>query len=204
MAAGIILLLAAVFYRLALALSGSAFTGTWANFTPLVAIAFCGAMLFRGPARWLVPLGALFFSDILLYFVYPMSADIVTMLVRYLALGGIVLAAGHFGSLKATPQGWFRSLAGVTLCSLGFYLITNSFSWLLEPAYAKSLAGWVQAITVGVPGYVPSWMFFRNALVGDLFFTALFLATLQLTNRQNSSAALQDVQKIIPSHKPLS
>ena len=51
-----------------------------------------------------------------------------------------------------------------------FYVITNAFSWLSDPGYAKNFAGLVQALTVGLPQYsaTPSWMFFRNSLVSDL------------------------------------
>src|SRR6266566_2194771 len=55
------------------------------------------------------------------------------------------------------------SIVGSTI----FYAITNAFSWLHDPGYAKNFAGLVQSLTVGLPQYsaTPSWMFFRNSLV---------------------------------------
>ena len=62
------------------------------------------------------------------------------------------------------------SLAGSAL----FYAITNAFSWLTDPGYVKNFAGLIQALTVGLPQYgaTPTWMFFRNSRLSDLFFTA--------------------------------
>ena len=37
------------------------------------------------------------------------------------------------------------------LGSIAFYVITNTGDWLLEPLYAKTFAGWVQALTTGLP-----------------------------------------------------
>ena len=50
--------------------------------------------------------------------------------------------------------------------------------WITDPGYAKNFAGLVQSLTVGLPAYggTPSWMFFRNSLVSDAIFTALFVA----------------------------
>ena len=68
-------------------------------------------------------------------------------------------------------------LPGALVGSVVFYLITNAFSWLSDPGYTKTLAGLWQALTVGLPQYsaTPSWMFFRNSLLSDLFFTLLFV-----------------------------
>jgi hypothetical protein len=58
-----------------------------------------------------------------------------------------------------------------------FYVITNTFSWLSDPGYAKNLAGLIQSLTIGLPQYsaTPTWMFFRNSLISDLVFTGLFV-----------------------------
>ena len=46
-----------------------------------------------------------------------------------------------------------------------------------DPGYAKNAAGLVQALTTGLPQYgsTPTWMFFRNSLLSDLLFTAVFV-----------------------------
>jgi hypothetical protein len=50
-----------------------------------------------------------------------------------------------------------------------------------DPDYAKTLAGWLQALTSGIPGYPPTWTFFRNTLLSGGLFTGLFAGALKLT-----------------------
>jgi hypothetical protein len=68
-------------------------------------------------------------------------------------------------------------LPASVIASTLFYLITNVFSWLSDPGYAKNFAGLIQSLTIGLPQYsaTPTWMFFRNSLVSDLVFTCLFV-----------------------------
>jgi hypothetical protein len=63
---------------------------------------------------------------------------------------------------------------------------------LSDPGYAKNLAGLFQSLTVGLPQYsaTPTWMFFRNSLLSDLIFTALFVVCMSAgrtwENRENA------------------
>jgi Family of unknown function (DUF6580) len=76
-------------------------------------------------------------------------------------------------------------------------LITNTFSWLSDSGYVKNLAGLIQALTVGLPQYsaTPTWMFFRNSLLSDLFFTLLFVACMNFGRKtsRHAGAALPRV-----------
>ena len=57
-------------------------------------------------------------------------------------------------------------------------MVTNSLCWWVKPYYAKDLAGWVQALTVGKPDVHPTTLeFFRNSLVADLAGAAVLLLT---------------------------
>jgi hypothetical protein len=73
---------------------------------------------------------------------------------------------------------------GSLLCSLIFYVASNTFSWAYDIAiqmpnsYAPTLAGWWQANTVGIPGYSPTWLFLRNGILGDFFFGFVLLLVL--------------------------
>jgi hypothetical protein len=64
-----------------------------------------------------------------------------------------------------------------------FFLFTNTQSWLEMRGYTKTLQGWWQAMTVGLPGYPPTLLFFRNTVLSDLFFTALFLGTQAISTK---------------------
>jgi hypothetical protein len=169
----LILILAAVAYRIVTGLaiiSGS----TWlSNFAPLAAIALCGAVYFPPKLKFTVPLLALYLSDIVLNVHYGAPLLVPEIICRYFALALV----GWLGLVIANRPSWKTllpaSLAGSTL----FYLITNIFSWLSDPGYVKNFAGLIQALTVGLPQYsaTPTWMFFRNSVVSDLLFTGLFV-----------------------------
>jgi len=187
----LILILSAVAYRVATALlihSGA----TWvSNFAPLAAIALCGAAYFPSRFKFSIPLGALFISDLFLNYYYGATLIEPHVLARYVALalvGLIGLALQNRASLKTLLP---ASIAGSTI----FYLITNTFSWLSDPGYVKTFAGLIQALTVGLPQYsaTPTWMFFRNSILSDLFFTLLFVACMNFgraTSRGRAGAAL--------------
>jgi hypothetical protein len=188
----LILILAAVAYRLAAAPLIHSGTATWlSNFAPLAAIALCGAAYFPARFKFSIPLGALFISDVLLNYYYGASLMEAHVAGRYLALalvGLIGLALQNRASFKTLLP---ASILGSTI----FYLITNSFSWLTDPGYVKNFGGLIQALTVGLPGYsaTPTWMFFRNSILSDLFFTLLFVACMNLgrkTSRARAGAAL--------------
>lgn len=84
---------------------------------------------------------------------------------------------------------------GSLLAAVAFYLITNSLSWLLEPAYAKSPTGYLQAIWTGLPEYPPTWLFFRNSLVSMALFSGLFI----LAHRQLAPAPARKQALVSPA-----
>jgi hypothetical protein len=84
---------------------------------------------------------------------------------------------------------FLKLLGGGLLGAILFYFITNTASWLNDPAYAKTLAGWIQALTTGLPNYHPStWEFFRNTLLSSGLFTGLFVGAMKLTAPAESPA----------------
>jgi len=172
----ILLVLSAVAYRVMtgfLIHSGA----TWlSNFAPLAAIAVCSAAYFPAKMKFSVPLGTLFISDLVLNYHYGASLLDPHVVGRYLALvlvGFLGLLLQDRASLKTLLP---ASIAGSTM----FYAVTTVFSWLSDPGYVKNFAGLIQALTVGLPQYsaTPAWMFFRNSLLSDLFFTLLFVVSM--------------------------
>ena len=189
----LILILAAVAYRIAAGLlihSGA----TWlSNFAPLAAIALCGAAYFPTKFKFTVPLGALFISDLFLNYVYAAPLIQSRMLSRYIALAVVGLLGFALQNRASVKTLLPASIVGSTI----FYLITNSFSWLSDPGYVKNFGGLIQALTVGLPEYsaTPTWMFFRNSLLSDLFFTLLFVACMNFGRKtsRHAGAALPRV-----------
>src|SRR5947207_1496003 len=186
----LLLILSAVAYRIVTGLlihSGA----TWlSNFAPLAALALCGGAYFPPRLKFSVPLGALFLSDLILDYSYGAPLVGLHTLSRHFALalvGLIGFALQNRASFKTLLP---ASIVGSAL----FYLITNSFSWLSDPGYTKNFSGFIQALTVGLPQYstTPTWMFFRNSLLSDLFFTLLFIVCMNFgrnTARSRGAAA---------------
>jgi hypothetical protein len=78
-------------------------------------------------------------------------------------------------------------IGGSVVSSVLFYIITNTGSWISDPGYAKTGADWVRALTTGLPGYPPTWTFYKHTLVSDVLFTLLFVGCMSL--RPQSRAA---------------
>jgi hypothetical protein len=151
------------------------------NFSPVMAIALCGALVLPGSLALIVPLVALIGSDLALNFHYGVALLSPGDLLRD-ACYGLGVAAGL--GLRRMNAGAPTIFAAVLANALLFYVVTNTASWLGNPAYAQTAAGWLQALTVGVPGFAPTWTFFRNSLVSDLLFTSAFLVALRLAARE--------------------
>jgi hypothetical protein len=174
MVLALVLLVAAASWRV-LALHVPAF----ANFAPLMALTFCGAVYFRDRRLWLVPFVALMLSDLYLDHQYAAIYGETwlwqSVLVR-LACFGLALPLGAW---IAHHKSWLTLFGGALASSLFFYVATNTDAWIRDPFYAKTAAGWLQALTVGRPEFPPTIWFFRNTLVSDLLFTGMFALTME-------------------------
>jgi len=143
------------------------------NFSPLMAAALCGALFLPGVIGLVLPIVALLLSDTLLNFhdgAPLVSAQLLWTLPCYL------IAVGFGWMLRERRAGLWPILGGTLAASVIFYLVTNTGSWLGLAAYPQNFAGWVQALTTGLPGYPPTWSFLRNSLIGDLLFASFFVA----------------------------
>jgi hypothetical protein len=128
------------------------------GFTPVVA-----ALLFFGsrkPRRQMwIPFLLLFGSDIFLtkvYYGYPLTPDHVVSWIFYIA---VLFGASALGKALGALR-----LAGASLgSSVVFFIVSNFASWLVW--YPRTMEGLATCYTLAIP-------FFRNAVAGDLFFTA--------------------------------
>lgn len=99
------------------------------------------------------------------------------LLLNYVLYAGLIA----IGKWMGKGARFWKLLFGGILGSAIFFFVTNTLSWLQNPQYAKTLAGWIQAWFIGLPGYPPSWEFFRNTLLSSGLFTALFVGTAKVT-----------------------
>lgn len=174
----ILLIISAVVYRIATGLLITSGSGWLSNFAPLAALVLCSAAYLPTKYKFTLPLIALFVSDVFLnwHYGFPMvDLHVLSHYIAFALIGLIGFALRHRASLKTLLP---ASLAGSTI----FYVFTNAFAWLTDPGYAKTFDGLIQALTVGLPQFsaTPSWMFFRNSLLSDLFFTVLFVLCMNL------------------------
>lgn len=133
------------------------------NTTPLMALCFGGGLLL-GLRFWWVPALLLIISDIALGLMFGAGLGAYTFLT--IVCYTLAALAGGFVGEKSTD--WSNLLFGTLTCSLLFYLAANTLSWASSAEYTKTLAGWVQSQTTGLPQYSPpAWAFLRNALIAD-------------------------------------
>lgn len=186
MFAAFLLLFVVVVYRVVSGFAGSGNFSWLHNFAPIAAVALCGAAYLPRRVAIALPLAMLFLSDLMLnVFHYHQPLLTVEMVPRYVALA---LIAGLGFTLSGRAR--LGSLLGASvLGSVIFYILTNTGSWLYEPGYTKTFAGWLQSLTIGLPGYPPTWWFYRHTLLGDLFFTLLFAGCMAWQARKEEQPA---------------
>lgn len=139
------------------------------NFSPLGAMALFGAVTLS--SRWLAiaaPLLALYLSDLVLNnIVYAQYQESFTWAISAATYLGFLAVIG-LGFLALRGKGFNAArIAGVTVTgSLLFYVITNFFSWYLDPfnLYADGPVGLLTSYTAALP-------FLGNSLLGDCFFS---------------------------------
>lgn len=150
------------------------------NFSAAYAIAFCAGLYLPKRLAWWIPLGALLATDLCInLFFYHVSAFHISMLGNYLAFAAIV----WLGTKFARRDSWMKLMGGGFFGAILFYLVTNTAAWLQLPEYAKTLSGWIQALTVGTPGWPHTWEFFRNTLLSGGLFTGLFVGAMKLEEK---------------------
>jgi len=158
------------------------------NFSVAYAFAFCAGVYFRGALAWWLPLGVMLATDLGLnayYATHGISVwdlpDLENLLFNYAAYASLIF----LGRRYSPRSSFIKLLGGGLFGSILFYLITNTASWLFNPfhnpEYAKTLAGWLIALTKGTGGYPSTWEFFRNTFLSGGLFTALFAAAEKLT-----------------------
>lgn len=172
---GVILFLAVLAYRIAMANPENHVIAGMQNFSPVGALVLCGAAYF--PRRWAIvlPFVALFITDLILNAIYHAPLLAWATVPQYVAFA-LIAAIGW--ALRGNPAVG-RIFGASIVASVLFYLVTNTAAWALKPEYEGGFAAWRQALTTGLPGYAPTWQFFRNTLVSDLVFTGLFVACIK-------------------------
>lgn len=152
------------------------------NFTPWMALAFAGTLVFPRRLPWFALPLVLIGIDVTATGVEAIMDP--GTLAAYACFAVAAFVAGRFRG----KTGLLGGLAGVLVSSVAFYLITNTLAWAGIPEYAKTFSGWIQALTMGVPGYPETYWFLVRSLCSDLGFSILLFAA------YNSEAAMRRQQ----------
>jgi hypothetical protein len=114
------------------------------------------------------------------------------MLPNYFAYACLI----GLGRLFSPKHAWLTLLGAGLWGAILFYLITNTNSWIQNPEYPKTFAGWIQALTHGTAGYPPTWAFFRNTLLSGGLFTGLFVGAMKLTEKTSEPETEEEEQPV--------
>lgn len=153
------------------------------NFSVAYAFAFCAGVYFRGASAWWLPLGVMLATDLALnvffYHVAPFGFYLLTNYAIYALLIGLGKWIGRRAPFLTLLLG---GLAGAVI----FYVISNTLAWWSDHDYARTLAGWIQALTRGIPTVHPTtWEMFRNTLLSGGLFTALFVGAEKMASAES-------------------
>ncbi|MEO7932040.1 MAG: DUF6580 family putative transport protein [Chthoniobacterales bacterium] len=155
------------------------------NFSPLASLVLCGAVFFpKRMAAW-VPFLILLVSDFTLnIFAYSTPMLSWELVPRYFIFA--VIGSWAFSKRETLGRKPMALLGTSVAASVFFYVATNTVSWVGDAGYAKTFAGWAQALTTGLPGLPSTISFFRNSLVSDVLFTGLFLICMAVTSKKSA------------------
>jgi hypothetical protein len=131
------------------------------NFSPLAAMALFGGVYFSKKYALIIPIITLFVSDLFLGFHSTIPF-----------VYGSFLITGLIGLWLKKHQNFKSIFLGTILSSVLFFLITNFGVWLVGNLYVKNITGLFQSYFMAIP-------FFRNSLIGDLFYTGIFFGSYQ-------------------------
>ena len=155
---------------------------------PLSAVALCAGWFLPRRVVLVVPLGVLLLSDAVIDWHYGANFFGAFMAVRYALLAVIVAAGLGLRGVRGGTQ-LPATLLATGVGSTGFYVVTNTLAWVgTSSGYPQNLAGWWQSLTMGLPGYVPAYVFYRNGLVSDLLYSMVFVACVRWSVRPHGAA----------------
>ena len=137
------------------------------NLTSVTAVALFGGAYFSDRRlAFLVPLAALFLSDLVLGFYHHME-------IVYASFA-LIVCIGLWLQKNRSPL----HIAGAALASsVLFFLLTNFGVWAFGSLYPMTLNGLIACYVAAIP-------FFRNTLLGDLLYTIVLFGGFALLERR--------------------
>jgi hypothetical protein len=135
-----------------------------ANFAPITAMALFGGVYLNKKQALALPILAMILSDFVIGF------D--SLPIRLAVYGSFILSVfiGFWIKKHNNPKNIvFASL----FSSILFFVITNFAVWAFGTMYLKNLTGLAECYLLAIP-------FFRNTVLGDLFYSGVFFGSYEL------------------------
>lgn len=136
------------------------------HFTPVEAMAlFGGALFLDRRLAYLVPLGAMLISDLIigLHMLLPLV---------YVCIAATVLLGGLLRN-KITP---LRVGIAAIASTTGFFVVTNFAVWALGTMYPHNLAGLIACYVAAIP-------FYQSQLLGSMLWSVVLFGGFALASR---------------------
>jgi hypothetical protein len=135
------------------------------NFTPIAAMALTGGVYFNKRLAFIIPLGALFLSDLFIGFHN-------TILFVY----GSFIITGFIGLWLKSHKKVLPIFGATLFSSILFFIITNFGVWITGGGwfYPRTWQGFIECYTLAVP-------FFRNTVAGDLVYTGVLFGLFEFS-----------------------
>lgn len=135
-----------------------------ANFTPITAIALFGGAYLTKRQSYVIPVLIMFLSDLVIGFdSYNMRISVY----------GSILIGVLLGSWVKKNKSSLTIIKASLIASTIFFIITNFTVWAFGTMYTKNITGLINAYLYAIP-------FFKNTLLGDLFYSGIFFGGYEL------------------------
>lgn len=130
-----------------------------ANFAPIGAIALFAALYLPKKYALIIPLIAMFISDIFIgFYSLPIMLSVYIGFTIMSLIGLLVKKNKKFSTI----------FGGTLVGSILFFLLTNFAVWIFGTMYSHTFSGLIQSYTMAIP-------FFKNSLLGDLFYSGIII-----------------------------
>jgi len=154
----------------------------FANFAPIAAAGIFG-IFFLKKKYWgiILALAAIFLSDLVLSYTKGYSL----YSARIIDYFGLAIGLGFAWWILRSKQTMIRAIGAASIGSLAFFVISNFGVWMMGNLYPKTLGGLLTCYEMAIP-------FYRGTLIGDIFFTTLFVGAFQLLTAKVPQLQMED------------
>lgn len=136
------------------------------NVAPITALALFGAVYLDKKHTFIVPVAAMLISDYLIGFHTEM-----------IWVYGSFVAIGFVGLWLRNHKGIVTTVGASLVGSILFFIVTNFGVWVSpQVMYSQTFSGLVQCYVAALP-------FFRNTLIGDLFYVGAMFGLYEYAKR---------------------